>query len=150
MGEHIGKLHLNKTTRGPNRDDYLDEAKKYIRKIGDSGEQSSATSQQNGSSSARSSAPFPTGPFFCCDRTFGNLYNLNKHQSSRKCVMKNQKQPQEVEKEQDTSFSTAAAAAVAAFSQHSNFSENGFSDEDGDVDAAMMVKTEAYYDDSDD
>lgn len=138
VGEHIGKLHMKCQTRGPNKDDYLDEAKKYIRKVDDAGEQSTSTVQQNDSSS---------GPFFCCDRTFKNLYNLNLHQNSRRCAMF-LKDPEELKKEQEAFFAAEAAAAVAAFSRQSKFTENDAADDDFD-DAIMMVKTEFKDDDSD-
>lgn len=149
VGEHIGKQHLKCQTRGPQRDNYLEEAKKHIRKVEEAGEQSSGTLKQSSSnSSSRSSTPIPVGPFYCCDRTFGNLYNLQKHQSSRKCVMM-QKQPLEVQEELDTSFAAAAAAAVAAFSHKSNPTDNETADED--VDFLMCMKTEfTEYDNSDD
>ncbi len=89
VGEHIGKLHFKCQTRGPNRADYLDEAKKWIRKINTSTDEADGAggADKPGTSAARTSgSPFPTGPFLCCGRNFSNWFNLNKHQNSRKCV----------------------------------------------------------------
>ena len=89
VGEHIGKLHFKCQTRGPNRADYLDEAKKWIRKINtsaDEGDGAGGADKPGTSAAGTSGSPFPTGPFLCCGRNFSNWFNLNKHQNSRKCV----------------------------------------------------------------
>ncbi len=52
VGEHIGKLHFKCQTRGPDRDNYLDEAKKWIRKI-EEADGSKAGGSSNGGGGGR-------------------------------------------------------------------------------------------------